>query len=123
MNNPKFSGSKVEEEPNGFINEVYKTLAIIGLVTRENAELAVYQFKDVAQIWIEKQKDSRLVEVGPIEWDTFKFDFLYRLLPRQLREARLQEFINLKKGNWGINVYVLKFILLSMYATSFVASP
>ena len=51
MNNPKFSGSKVEEEPNGFINEVYKTLAIIGLVTRENAELAVYQFKDVAQIW------------------------------------------------------------------------
>ena len=28
MNLPVFSGPKVEEDPNGFIDEVYKTLAI-----------------------------------------------------------------------------------------------
>ena len=31
MNPLEFSGSKVEEDPNGFIKEVYKTLAIIRL--------------------------------------------------------------------------------------------
>uniref|UniRef100_M1DLC6 Retrotransposon gag protein n=1 Tax=Solanum tuberosum TaxID=4113 RepID=M1DLC6_SOLTU len=30
MNPPEFSGSKVEEDPNGFTEEVYKPLAIIG---------------------------------------------------------------------------------------------
>ena len=37
MNPPMFSGSKVEEDPNGFIDDVYKTLSIIGVTTREKA--------------------------------------------------------------------------------------
>ena len=43
MNPLEFTGSKVEEDPNGFIDEVYKTFAIIGLTSREKAELAAYQ--------------------------------------------------------------------------------
>ena len=37
MNPPEFYGSKVEEDPNGFIDDVYKTLSIIGVTTREKA--------------------------------------------------------------------------------------
>ena len=50
MNPPEYSGSKVEEDPNGLIDEVYKTLAIMGLSSREKAELAAYQSKDVARV-------------------------------------------------------------------------
>ncbi|XP_049391638.1 uncharacterized protein LOC125856116 [Solanum stenotomum] len=107
MNPPDFSGSKVEEDPNRFIGEVYKTLAIIGVTSREKAELAANRLKDVAQIWYEQWKDSRLVEAGPIEWDTFKLAFLDRLFPRELREAKLEQFINLKQGNMSVNKYAL----------------
>ncbi len=51
MNPPEFYGSKVEEDPRGFIDEVYKVLAIMGLTTVEKAELAAYQLRDIVQIW------------------------------------------------------------------------
>ena len=54
MNPPEFSGSKVEEDPNGFIDEVYKSLVIMGLTSREKAELVAYQLKDVVQILYEQ---------------------------------------------------------------------
>ncbi|KAH0650427.1 hypothetical protein KY284_030339 [Solanum tuberosum] len=123
MNPPEFNGSKVEDDPNGFIDKVYKTLAIMGVTFREKAELAAYQLKDVAQIWYEQWKDSRPVGAGPIEWETFKLTFLDRFFPRELREAKLEEFINLKQGNMSVNEFALKFTLLSKYAPSFVESP
>ena len=65
MNPLEFSGSKVEEDPNGFIKEVYKTLAIMRLTSREKVELAAYQLKDVNQVWYEQRKDYSLVGAAP----------------------------------------------------------
>ncbi|WMV08848.1 hypothetical protein MTR67_002233 [Solanum verrucosum] len=123
MNPPKFYGSKVEEDPNGFIEEVYKMLAIMGLSSIEKVELAAYQLKDVAQIWYEQWKDNILIGEGPIEWEAFKSAFLDRFFPRELREAKLGEFINLKQGSMSVKEYSLKFTLLSKYAPSLVANP
>ena len=44
-----FYGSKVNEDPQEFIDEVYKILCAMGLSSNENAELDLYQLKDVAQ--------------------------------------------------------------------------
>ena len=35
MNPPMFYGSKVKEDPNRFIDEVYKTLVVMGLTSTE----------------------------------------------------------------------------------------
>ena len=51
MNAPTFYESKVDEDPQEFIDEVYKILLAIGLSTSEKAELATNQLKDVAQTW------------------------------------------------------------------------
>lgn len=51
MNRTKFHGSKVDEDPQEFIDEVYKVLAIMGVRSEEKAELTAYQLKGVAQIW------------------------------------------------------------------------
>ena len=51
MNPPKFHGSIVEEDPQRFIDEVYKVRAIMGVFLEEKAKLATYQLKDVAQVW------------------------------------------------------------------------
>ncbi|XP_049358595.1 uncharacterized protein LOC125823240 [Solanum verrucosum] len=123
MNPPEFYGSKVEEDPNGFIEEVYKILAIIGVTSRDKAELAAYQLKDVAQMRYEQWKDVGPVEAGPIEWEAFNSAFFDRFFPRELREAKMEEFINLKQGNMNVNKYALKFTLLSKYAPSLAAHP
>ena len=53
MNPPKFYGSKVEKDPNGFFEEVYKVLAIMGVSSIEKANLDAYQLKYVAHLWNE----------------------------------------------------------------------
>ncbi|WMV18672.1 hypothetical protein MTR67_012057 [Solanum verrucosum] len=81
MNPSEFHGSKVEEDPQGFIDEVYKVLAIMGLTSEQKAELAAYQLKDDAQLWYDQWKNSRTVGAGPIEWELFKSAFLDRFFP------------------------------------------
>ncbi|KAK4737364.1 hypothetical protein R3W88_001061 [Solanum pinnatisectum] len=50
MNPMEFHGSKVEDDPQEFIDEVYKMLMIMGVTPVEKAELDAYQLKGVAQI-------------------------------------------------------------------------
>ena len=45
MNPPIFYGSKVEEDPQGFIDEVFKVLDAMGVSSQEKAELDAYQLK------------------------------------------------------------------------------
>ena len=44
---PTFHGTKVDEDPKGFIYEVFKVVDAVGVISRENAELATYQLKEV----------------------------------------------------------------------------
>ncbi|KAK4718155.1 hypothetical protein R3W88_016493 [Solanum pinnatisectum] len=53
---PEFYGSKVEEDPQKFIDEVYKDFAIMGVSLEEKVELAAYQLKDMAQVWFDQWK-------------------------------------------------------------------
>ncbi|KAK4707442.1 hypothetical protein R3W88_032989 [Solanum pinnatisectum] len=50
MNRPTFHGSKVDEDPQGFIDEVFKVVDAMEVSSREKMELTAYQLKDVAQV-------------------------------------------------------------------------
>ena len=86
MNPPEFHDSKVEKDPNWFIDKVYKVLAIMGVCSNNKAELAAYQ-----------SKDSTPIGAGSIEWETFRSALLDWFFPRELRENKLGEFINSSK--------------------------
>ncbi|XP_049357855.1 uncharacterized protein LOC125822493 [Solanum verrucosum] len=51
INPPKFYGSKFEEDPQEFIDEVYKVFDIMGVNPGEKAELTAYKLKGVSQVW------------------------------------------------------------------------
>ena len=70
--------------------------------SREKAELASYQLRDVSQILYTQWKNNRPEGSGPIEWEEFKEVILGMYFPRERRKAKVEEFINLKQGN--INV-------------------
>lgn len=50
----------------------------------------------------------------------FKTNFLEKFFPREIREVKVEEFINLKQGSMRVREYSLKFINLPSYATSLV---
>ena len=57
MNPSEFHGSKVDEDPQAFIDEVSRVVTIMGVTSEERAELAAYQLKGVAQIWFKQWKE------------------------------------------------------------------
>ena len=49
INPQMFFRSKVNRDPQDFLDEVYKFLCAMGVSSNEKAQLAAYQLKDVAQ--------------------------------------------------------------------------
>uniref|UniRef100_M1DDH9 Gag-pol polyprotein n=1 Tax=Solanum tuberosum TaxID=4113 RepID=M1DDH9_SOLTU len=49
MSPPMFFGSEVNEDPQEFVEEVYKIIDAMGVTSIDKVELAGYQLKDVAQ--------------------------------------------------------------------------
>ncbi|PHT31182.1 hypothetical protein CQW23_27519 [Capsicum baccatum] len=76
MNPPKFTGTKVEEDPQEFVDEMEKI------------------FK-----WYAYWEDVKGESVEPTVWGEFVEAFLDRFFPLELREAKAEEFINLKQGS------------------------
>ena len=76
MNPPTFYGDKVEEEPQEFIDEIYKIFFTIGLYTIHKAELETFPIKDVAQAWHVQRRDNRPLRGSPVTWEVFKKNFL-----------------------------------------------
>ena len=120
MNPPTLFGSKVEEDHQEFIDKIYKILYAMGLTTSEKVELTTYQLKDVAQTLYVQWRENRPLRGGSVTLQVFKKAFLDRFFPRENREAKVVEFINLRQGGMGVLVYSLKFTQLSNYASSLV---
>ena len=51
INSPIFFGSKVGEDPQEFLDGVYKVLSAMRVTSREKEEFASYQFRNVSQVW------------------------------------------------------------------------
>ena len=60
-------------------------LSFIGVSSREKAELAFYQLREVSQFGYTQWKDNRLVDLGLIEFEEFKEDFLGKYFPHERR--------------------------------------
>ena len=73
-------------------------------------------------MWYTQWKDKRLVDSGPIKWEYLKVAFLEKYFPRERRDVKLEEFINLKQGNMRVEEYSLKFTMLLRYGPSLVSN-
>ena len=104
-----FFGSMVNEAPLDFLDEVYKLLYAMGVISNEKAVLAIYQLKDVPQNWYTQWRDNRALRAGPISWEVFRRVLFDRSLPREKREAKVEEFINLHQGGMSVQECFLKF--------------
>ena len=79
--------------------------------------------REVSKVCYTKWKYNRLVESCPIELEEFKEAFLGKCSPRERREVKIDEFINLKKDNMNVEEYSLKFTMFSRYAPFLLSNP
>ena len=112
MNPPMYFGSKIDEDPQDFLDEVYKILFAMGVSTTGKAKVAAYQLKDVAQKWYNQWKDNRPFGDGPVTWEVFENEFLERFFPREKMKSKVKELINLRQRGISVMEYSLKFINL-----------
>ncbi|TMX01730.1 hypothetical protein EJD97_023781 [Solanum chilense] len=72
MNPPIFLGSMVGEDPQDFLDRVYKVFSPMRVTSREKVEMASYQLRDASQIWYSQWKDNRPEESDPMEREKIK---------------------------------------------------
>ena len=75
---------------------------------------------DVAILWYEGWERSRGHDIPPVEWEDFFEAFLAHYFPREVRESRLDQFINLKQRTMSVRDYSHRFNSLARYAPDIV---
>ncbi|KAF3632361.1 hypothetical protein FXO37_27514 [Capsicum annuum] len=96
MNPPKFTGTKVEEDPQEFVDEMEKICKVMHVDEVEGVELATYQLKNVVNQWYTDWEDAKGKSAEPTVWGKFVEAFLDRFFSLELRVAKAEEFMNLK---------------------------
>ncbi|XP_075107668.1 uncharacterized protein LOC107769422 isoform X3 [Nicotiana tabacum] len=117
---PLFTGSSSTEDPQDFIDHMYRALRVMHASVIEAVELASFRLRDVTVLWYEAWERSRGPDAPPVEWEDFSEAFLAHYLPREVREARLDHFLSLKKGDMSVRDYRNKFNTLARYAPDIV---
>ena len=92
----------------------------MGFSTSERTKLVSYQLKDVAQAWYVQWRVYRTLRGCPVTWEILKKAFIDQFFPRNMRKAKVVEFINLRQGGLSVHEYSLKFTKLSKYTPSLI---
>ncbi|KAK4721628.1 hypothetical protein R3W88_011861 [Solanum pinnatisectum] len=75
----------------------------------------------LSQALTNQWKKGRADEAPPASWACFEEAFLGHFFPRELREAKVREFLTFKQDSLSVHEYGLKFTRLSRYASGMVA--
>ncbi|KAK4706937.1 hypothetical protein R3W88_033498 [Solanum pinnatisectum] len=69
----------------------------------------------------ELQKKNRVERAPPASWACFEEAFLGNFFSRELKEAKVREFLTLKQDSLSVHEFSLRFTQLSQYAPEMVA--
>lgn len=86
----------------------------------QKVQCAVFLLRERAAIWWQSVERMLGGNVNQITWDQFKESFYAKFLPSSLRDAKRQEFINLKQGQMTVEEYDYEFDMLSLFAPELV---
>lgn len=70
-------------------------ITLVQIITPINKlDLSTYKFNRVAKAWFKKQKEGKYTDVGSMDRDGFLAIFLDKSFPHQLRNTKVEDFIN-----------------------------
>ncbi|XP_070031660.1 uncharacterized protein [Nicotiana tomentosiformis] len=112
---PVFTGTNPEEDPQDFIDEMHKSLRVMGATETEAVELASYRLKEVAYSWFELWEESREEGSPPARWNEFTDAFINHFLHAETKAAHATEFESLRQGSLSVWEYHMRFARMSEY--------
>ncbi|XP_047267531.1 uncharacterized protein LOC107868964 [Capsicum annuum] len=87
-----FTGVKVEEDPQAFVDDIEKILCVMQATNVKGVEFAAYQLKDVAYQWREEYEWTKGDYAESALWDNFSSVFLDRFFSQELSKTKAEEF-------------------------------
>lgn len=105
-----------------WLKQIAKFLDTMNITNAEDRiPLATFQLQGEADHWWDLIKATNTVET--MTWRQFENLFNEKNFPEPIRDAKLQEFIDLKQETMTVSQYITCFESLVRHATSFVATP
>ncbi|XP_049366101.1 uncharacterized protein LOC125830955 [Solanum verrucosum] len=105
MNPPSLTGSSVTEDSENFIEDLKRVFDVMHVADAERVELA-YQMNGVARIWFNQWKKNRVEDAAIVTWDVFESALMGCFFPRELREAKIKEFLTLNPESMSAHEYI-----------------
>lgn len=68
INPPTFHGTKVIENPQNIIDEIFKEVDGMGVALRGREKLSTYEINDVSQLWFYQPRDEIPLREGLVDW-------------------------------------------------------
>ncbi|WMV33074.1 hypothetical protein MTR67_026459 [Solanum verrucosum] len=97
MNPSEFLGSKIDEDPQNFIDEIKKIFRVVQVTRNNRVELASYQLKDVDHKWFTKWIDNMGADAAPVvTWECFTRAFLDRFVTPHIRKGEKCRFLEVQ---------------------------
>ena len=96
INLPKFYGSKSDKDPWLFLEKVRKITQVMHVSEEHSVELAAHRLKDLAYDWVVAWTKDKGEGALPTTWQEFQDAFLDKFFPLEMREAKVEEFMNLR---------------------------
>lgn len=112
MVSPIFKGG-YDSEAENWLEEVKKTLDMLGVAESRMVSLASYMLRGEANLWWETVKSTQ--DVMHMTWKQFEKIFLQKYIRSGTRVQKREEFRQLTQGNLSVTEYDAKFRELSRY--------
>ena len=96
MNPLFFTGSITTEDSEIFLEELKKVFDVMHVIDVEMVELDAYQLKNMAGTWFDQWKQGRDEYATHLSWAYFEEAFLGCFFHRELKEAKVRDFLTLK---------------------------
>ncbi|XP_016570819.1 uncharacterized protein LOC107868662 [Capsicum annuum] len=122
MSAPEFYRSKTKENPQFYLEKIRKITQVMHLSEEDSVKLASYRLKDITYDWVVSWKNNKGENVASVTWQMFQDAFLDKFFPLELREAKIEEFINLRQGSMTIKEYCLKFNQFAKYSPDLISN-
>ena len=100
------------------VEKILEAMEITSDTTR--IRLAAFQLEGEAQVWWNWAKTSKDLEA--MTWSDFHELFIGKYFPTTARQAKAQEFLELKQGAMSVIEYVARFTKLALFADDYVAT-
>ncbi|KAK4716330.1 hypothetical protein R3W88_014668 [Solanum pinnatisectum] len=102
LNPLQFIGTDRREDPQHFVDQLHKIFRVMHASTTESVELAGFRLRDVAVLWYKIWERSKGKDAALPTWDNFIEAFIEHYLPREFRDGRVDQFLNLRQGSMSV---------------------